>query len=569
MLRRGRRKEKVVENWLKSVSAFANGTGGVLVFGKAEDGTVAGAKDMRTATKIIRKKIKECIVPFPHVVLKLRKADSGKEVMLLEVSPGKELPYFYTDGKRIQAYIRAGKENIPAGTQELKRMILRSEDISYDSVETNYNAEEFSFSELIVSYQEWTGDVIGREELENMNLIRNGHLTNAGLLFADESPAASSRLRCIKWNGTDKSGGKKSITDRALYTGNLFMLLNKGIWFIKKNMKVLWTEEDGKKTEHPDYHDISIFEGLVNALAHRDYLMTKSEIRIDLYDDHLTISSPGGMPDGSFAKDNPPEQVHPSSRNPVLAHVFTQIGYMTQEGIGFDKIKIPYSTVPAATPRYHSTPGQFTLTLQNLNYRQSPTEEPDSQSLTKEPDSQSLTEEPDSQSLTEEPISQPLTEENVSQSTDKESSQAITNVEDGKEPEKISQPVRAARSIQPASQSDVRGNNTSHTSDNTSHTSNNTSYVSNKTTASEANASKLEPKDAADIKPPSGQLALNENEKKVLSVITDQPAISTDNISLQTQIAKRTVERTLQSLKKKGILTRQGSRRSGTWLITP
>ena len=50
-----------MENWLKSVSAFANGTGGVLVFGTAEDGTVAGARDMETASEVIRLKIDKTI----------------------------------------------------------------------------------------------------------------------------------------------------------------------------------------------------------------------------------------------------------------------------------------------------------------------------------------------------------------------------------------------------------------------------------------------------------------------------------------------------------------------------
>ena len=38
---------------------------------------------------------------------------------------------------------------------------------------------------------------------------------------------------------------------------------------------------------------------LVNALIHRDYLILGSEVHIDIYDDRLTIYSPGGMADGT------------------------------------------------------------------------------------------------------------------------------------------------------------------------------------------------------------------------------------------------------------------------------
>ena len=47
----------------------------------------------------------------------------------------------------------------------------------------------------------------------------------------------------------------------------------------------------------PDYCERSVFEALVNALIHRDYLILGSEVHIDIYDDHLTITSPGGMVD--------------------------------------------------------------------------------------------------------------------------------------------------------------------------------------------------------------------------------------------------------------------------------
>ena len=65
----------------------------------------------------------------------------------------------------------------------------------------------------------------------------------------------------------------------------------------------------------------------------------------------------------------------------------------------------------------------------------------------------------------------------------------------------------------------------------------------------------------------SEDLLLNENEKKVLSILLENPLISTDNISCQSRIAKRTVERILQSLKKKGAVIREGSRRSGSWKV--
>lgn len=43
------------------------------------------------------------------------------------------------------------------------------------------------------------------------------------------------------WNGLDKSGGQVNALDSAEYSGSLIMLLNEGIGFVKRNMKMRLT----------------------------------------------------------------------------------------------------------------------------------------------------------------------------------------------------------------------------------------------------------------------------------------------------------------------------------------
>jgi ATP-dependent DNA helicase RecG len=61
----------------------------------------------------------------------------------------------------------------------------------------------------------------------------------------------------------------------------------------------MWRKTANSREEMPEYVERSYHEALVNALAHRDYLVNGSEVHIDIYDDRLTIYSPGGMPDGT------------------------------------------------------------------------------------------------------------------------------------------------------------------------------------------------------------------------------------------------------------------------------
>ena len=125
----------------------------------------------------------------------------------------------------------------------------------------------------------------------------------------------------------------------------------------------------------PDYCERSVFEALVNALIHRDYLVLGSEVHVDIYDDRLTICSPGGMADGTRIQERDISNISSIRRNPVLADLFGRLGYMERQGSGFKKITESYHTAhnyrSELEPKFYSDAGSFQVTLYNLNYGQS------------------------------------------------------------------------------------------------------------------------------------------------------------------------------------------------------
>ena len=133
-----------------------------------------------------------------------------------------------------------------------------------------------------------------------------------------------------------------------------------------------WRKTANSREEMPEYVERSYHEALVNALAHRDYLVNGSEVHIDIYDDRMEIYSPGGMPDGSMIQDRDPLTVPSTRRNPVLADVFNRLGYMERKGSGFGKIisgyefQINYNE--SKRPSFRSDRYQFTVVMPNLNY---------------------------------------------------------------------------------------------------------------------------------------------------------------------------------------------------------
>lgn len=233
--------------------------------------------------------------------------------------------------------------------------------------------QEFAFSKLRERYKKWTGNSFDEKDLISFGLANEqGYLTNAGALVADESPIRWSRLFCTRWNGLNKSGGTIDAFDDAEYSGSVLSLIDNGEAFIKRNAKLMWRKTANSREEMPEYVERSYHEALVNALAHRDYLVNGSEVHIDIYDDRMEIYSPGGMPDGSIIQDRDPLTVPSTRRNPVLADIFNRLGYMERKGSGFGKIiggyefQINYDE--SKKPSFRSDRYQFTVVMPNLNY---------------------------------------------------------------------------------------------------------------------------------------------------------------------------------------------------------
>ena len=85
------------KSWLKSVSAFANGEGGTLIFGISDDDEVVGLANAESDAERISEEIKTKLDPVPVVNLEYKEID-GKRLILLHVYPGQETPYYYIGG---------------------------------------------------------------------------------------------------------------------------------------------------------------------------------------------------------------------------------------------------------------------------------------------------------------------------------------------------------------------------------------------------------------------------------------------------------------------------------------
>lgn len=364
--------ERKPKSWLKSVSAFANGIGGTLFFGVSNDEVLVGLEDVKGISEKISEAIKTKMDPAPQVIMELH-AEDDKEFIVLKVLAGQETPYYYTgDGNRI-AYIRIGNESVPASIIDLKRLVLRGSNTSFDSLSSRYTLESLAFIKLRSVYRMRTGTELTDSDFVSFELVdENGKLTNAGVLLADDSPMRQSRLFCTRWYGLDKASGIIEALDDKEYSGSLVSLLQNGTEFVKNNTKKRWKKSGNGRVEMPEYPEQAVHEVIVNALIHRDYTEIGSEVHIDIFDNRLEVYSPGGMFDGSIVQNLDTDNVASKRRNPVIADIFSRMHFMERRGSGFKKIKSDYRHAvnyrSEIEPIFRSTPTSFFVTLYNLNY---------------------------------------------------------------------------------------------------------------------------------------------------------------------------------------------------------
>ena len=361
------------KSWLKSVSAFANGSGGVLVFG-VEDGRhdLVGLEDPQSDADFVSETIKSRIEPVPLFDLDCRE-ERGASLLFVAVRAGASAPYYCSADGRREAYVRLGSQSVVAPPEVLNELILKGSNRTWDALDSGIPVDRASFAVLKAAYAFRTGEEMGGSDLLSFGLATGSRtLTNAGALLADEPLVRCSRLFCTRWGGTQKG----EFVDTAEFSGSLLVLLREGLAFVKRHSRESWEKTPDGRVDLRSYSGRAVEEALVNALIHRSYLATGSEVCVDVYDDRLEIVSPGEKPGRPLPDDVVATPVPSERRNPVIADVFHRMHYMERRGTGLRTICSATAAEDAYReefkPLFEARGGFFRVTLFDMNAEGAP-----------------------------------------------------------------------------------------------------------------------------------------------------------------------------------------------------
>ena len=325
------------EQIAKTVIAFANTSGGKLLIGVDDNGSLVGVD--ADSVLDIQDRIYASLYEQIHPTLRPEIYTSHVEdklILIVEVFRGQSLPYFLkSKGKAEGVYIRVGASNRPASLDYIAELERQKQHLSFD--EEACVDVELSTLDLSSLTQRFSAQhkVLDEAKLRNLRLIQTVQgkdYPSYGLLILLGYFEHVS-TQCARFKGTDM----QVFLDRKEYTGDLFAQLENSEIFIKNHLFLRSEIKGLQRTDSLEIPESAIREALVNAYVHRDYSNFGRNIKIGIYDDVLNIVSAGGFPNTLTVQDL--AEGRSEIRNRVLARVFKALGYIEQWGSGLQRIK--------------------------------------------------------------------------------------------------------------------------------------------------------------------------------------------------------------------------------------
>ena len=317
-------------DWADEIAALANTDGGVLLCGVTDAGEIQGMsrEQMDELDRLLVEICTDAIKPPIRPTI-LRRIIDERPLMLVEVPQG-HTQHDSPGG----SYFRVGGSKRRMTSDERLRLAQRRSQARFLWFDkqvvpnTGLGTLDETLWKPLLSAE---GRADAQTALEKMGLLgrdENGTLraTVAGLLFCSHTPEEWLPHACITathYRGTDRASGQ---LDTQTIAGPLNRQIAEAVAFAVRNMRV-GAYKDPARVDLPQYSAEALFEALANAVAHRDYSMRGSRIRLSMFADRVEIQSPGALANSLTVEELEYRQ---ATRNEVLASVF---GRMPTSGI--------------------------------------------------------------------------------------------------------------------------------------------------------------------------------------------------------------------------------------------
>lgn len=349
-----------VRDLTEEICAFANAAGGVLLIGVDDTNVIKGVSIDNAKRSSIQNSISE-INPKLNCTIEIVSVD-GLDVGVLNVPSGKNKPYVFSGA----IFVRVGPNTQKLTTaEEMRDFFQQADKIYFDEspckeFDTNAQIDNDNFN----AFRADAGfhvSISNEQILKNLQLYTEDGLFKSGaVLFFGNQPEAiyeQAIIRCVAFKGTDK----RYIADDKKFGGPLYHQYTQAIEWLRGKINVSYDIEgqgSGARKENWEIPETVFKEAIINSLSHRDYYEKGAVTTIEVFDDRIEISNPGGLLSAishEFGKRS-------LSRNPLIFGLFDRMHLVEKIGSGIPRMEELMHGNGLTSPEYRID-GMFTIIL--------------------------------------------------------------------------------------------------------------------------------------------------------------------------------------------------------------
>ena len=337
-----------------------------------------------------RDKIRPEIIPYFEI---LRDVEPGRDVAVVQVERGWSVHHVWHNQRRTYC-VRVGSLSREASPEELARLFqqrgtfhpelrpvsgtsmaaldrrrledyfrqVRQQDAPPSEPSDEWRAETAAWARQ-QDDEHWRSLVDNKErewraarEAEWVSLLVNTEFlhdsdrqptTVAGLLLFGREPARylpQAKIDAVAYFGAEKDYDAR---ERRTLRGPIVLLngadgtmleeglVEQAMAFVRRNIETVILEDGARRQARWDYPEEAVREAIVNAVVHRDYLLSGTDIELSIYADRLEVVSPGRLTNGIT-----PARMRSgcrSARNELLKDVMRDYGYLEHMGMGIPR----------------------------------------------------------------------------------------------------------------------------------------------------------------------------------------------------------------------------------------
>lgn len=291
------------------LAAFANSRGGVLLLGINDSREVVGIaiEKLDKVEALVLQACKDSLEPSAiPIIERIYLPDSvgnEKPVLRVEVSPSL---FVHKSPRGYYHRVGSSKQIIPS--EQLARLfqhrsqsrLIRFDELPVSNATIDDLDEKLWQRFATPRTNDRTEQFLSKLSMATQDNKGVWRPTVAGVLLASRQPQQfipNAYIQAVAYRGNEISAVTAGAyqLDAQDITGPLDQQIYGACDFIRKNMLVAAKKETGGRQDIPQYSEIALFEAVTNSVAHRDYSMAGSKVRLRLFYDRLELYIPGSL----------------------------------------------------------------------------------------------------------------------------------------------------------------------------------------------------------------------------------------------------------------------------------